>query len=88
MDPSTNQDDHRPGEWPPHLRTSSVVPATFLPAADEPAWRAGIPAMARYQILIGCLAAHIELQPDRSTATEQAIHDLREAVDNLPGGVK
>jgi hypothetical protein len=87
MDPSTNQDDRRPGEWPPGLRTTTVPP-TFLNAPDEPASRAGIPGEARYQISIGYIAAHIELQPDRYAATEQAIRDLREAVNNLPGGDK
>ncbi|MHA6764777.1 hypothetical protein [Streptacidiphilus sp. PAMC 29251] len=72
MSTSTNQDDYRPGAQPHH--------------PEEPAWRARVPESARYLVLIGCLAAHIELQPDRTAATRRTIHDLYKAVDNLPGG--
>lgn len=83
MNHRTNQDGRLPGEWP--LCLQQHIPATFLPEPDEPPWRAGIPAEATYHVLIGCLAAHIELQPDRRAATRRTIRDLCKAVDNLPG---
>ena len=70
MNSSTNQDDPRPG--------------AHREPTGEPAWRTRVPADARYLVLIGCLAAHIELQPDRTAATRRAIRDLYKAVDTLP----